>query len=87
MNLINTLERIWITIRIMLYAASGLSPIAGGIWALYKSQTEYFTQSYQEDMYFGIGITSLIIGLFVFWAYLVRIVYLVRYNNTINNKS
>lgn len=63
MNWIKLLERAWITIRIMILAASGLAPITGGIWSVNKSRSEFLTQSYQEDMYFGIGIVSLIIGL------------------------
>ncbi len=83
MSLTNKLERVWITIQIMLYASAGLAPIIGGIGLLYDSQTSFFEKDYQQEMHLGIGIICIIVGILVCWACLVRIVQLVKYNSTI----
>ena len=83
MKLTNKLERVWITIQIMLYASAGLVPIIGGIGLLYESQTSFFEKDYQQEMYLGLGIICIIVGLLICWASFVRIIQLIRYNNTL----
>ena len=83
MSLTHKLERVWITVQVMLYASAGLAPIIGGVRLLYDSQTSFFEKESQQEMYLGIGIICLIVGILVCWASFVRIVQLIRYNNSI----
>ena len=84
MKLVDILEKIWITIQIMGYSIIGLAPLSYGGYSVYISQTAFFKKNYQPSMHLGIGIISIIVGIPILWACFVRVVQLVRYNNSLN---
>ena len=72
MKWIAFLERISIALQLTLYTIFGLAPIAGGIISIYLSQSSYYSKFYRESLYLGMGIVSIIVGLFVGWVCLIK---------------
>ena len=74
----NILLMLYTAIRILIYVVLGLGVLCAGIWSIMESQSDRMTRPYHEDMYMGMGIMALVIGVPIAWACLVHVVHLYR---------